>query len=291
MKEEKEILEILENARPILSASSREALWERIYSQVESVPVVSPYYSMFVMYKKHVAVFLVVLLVVSGGGTAYAGNQARPGERLFALDKALEQAELTLTPTIKLREKARVRHGEERLAELREIITEVGREHEDVPEVQEAVTEILRFVEDTDFDDTAKGEFMSRVVREVGEERRDSYGLPRVRVRTDDERGEVKKDRDGERRTKVRGAELNVDIKEKDGKVHSKTSGGRRSSSDDRDNDFEDGAEVNDEDIDSDDEVTSDSTDSSNDDDDDDDIRDSDEGDNTRDGTSGHGGR
>lgn len=219
MKEEKEILEILENARPTLSASSRDALWEKIYSQVESVPIVSPYYSMFVMYKKYVAVCLVVLLVVSGGGTAYAGNQARPGERLFVIDKVLEQAELTLTPTQTLKEKARVRHGEERLLELRQIIANSSAQGGDVPQLEEMVGEILRYVDDGDFDDKKKGDFIERIAKEVRSERHIQSEVSKIQLRDGTAGIQIEERKNGERRIMVQDGERRIRMDEKDGEV------------------------------------------------------------------------
>lgn len=233
MKGEKEILEILENARPKLQTSSRDELWKQIQSQAQITLVVSPYYSMFLPYKKYVAVCLVVLIVVSGGGTAYAGNQARPGERLFVVDKALEQVELTLMPTPALKEKVRTRHADERLFELREIVASSVEEYERIPQLDDVANEILRFAEDNYFDDTKKGEFIRKAVREVGEERSEKYGFSKVRLRDDDVRVDIQKDNeDVERGIERRESEPHTRIEEKRGDVRSKKSGGGTDSDD-----------------------------------------------------------
>jgi hypothetical protein len=124
MKQEKDIIEHIEKEAPRPTEYERTLLWASIAPHVGmpmsvSAPIISPYFQ----YRRYAAVCMVFLLLATTGGTAYASDAARPGDRLFVIDRAIEDMRLFAS-----RESGRQmlleRFSAERLLELRSILDE-----------------------------------------------------------------------------------------------------------------------------------------------------------------------
>ncbi len=124
MKPEK-ISTIIESARPHLSTDESASLWHSIEAHFPTTqPIVSPYLFIFKSKKTMTAVLIALLIILSGSGTVYASDAARPGDFLFPLDRSLENARLRLAFSDESRTAFEKSLTEERLEELREIIDE-----------------------------------------------------------------------------------------------------------------------------------------------------------------------
>ncbi len=101
----------LENIRiRPLSNEERSRAWNNIALQLPSTPVLSPF--VFPIHKvvSFTAIFIVLI------GTVSASNNARPGQLLFPIDRAVERIETTLDST------SQADHAQERLVEFDEIV-------------------------------------------------------------------------------------------------------------------------------------------------------------------------
>ncbi len=125
--EENIIINKIESGQPHLSLEERSTMWRVIEASlpVTVQPVVSPYYSLFTLHYKTMTAFaLMLLLIITGGGTAYASNAARPGDTLYTVDRALEDLQLSFALSTDSKNKLTEKLTQERLQELRDIIEE-----------------------------------------------------------------------------------------------------------------------------------------------------------------------
>jgi hypothetical protein len=116
MKEHNNIERILEGAhmRP-LNLSEKEDVWRRISSQTEAHPF--PLLALHYNYNRlMIPALLIALLLV--GGTTVAADNAKPGDRLFEIDQAIEEIRLALATSDEAKAKLKIAFAEERLAEL-----------------------------------------------------------------------------------------------------------------------------------------------------------------------------
>ncbi len=125
MKEEKDIIEKIESSTPEFSRADKVRVWNAIEATLpKSGFIKSPF--LFSRVSRHaMSPFIVALIVVlCGGGTAFASDSARPGDLLFPLDRKIEDVRLRLALTENGREALRKSLSNERMQELRDIIDE-----------------------------------------------------------------------------------------------------------------------------------------------------------------------
>ena len=123
------IEERLKRVSPIkLSHEERERLWSSIHMRIAHMPMLieSPY-SIRLLITNYsytmVSAFIALLLIIGGGTTVVASDNARPGDALFAVDRAVENVRIALASDAKEGE-LRVRFANERVDEFENIIEE-----------------------------------------------------------------------------------------------------------------------------------------------------------------------
>jgi Domain of unknown function (DUF5667) len=124
MKENNTTETLLESQHTPLSRDKKEALWKNIEADIAKLPIASPYTFTMVTKKSMTSLALALVLMFSLGGTAYASNDARPGDILFPVDQALEEIRLALVRDDDSRAQLQIAFAEERLSELRSILAE-----------------------------------------------------------------------------------------------------------------------------------------------------------------------
>jgi hypothetical protein len=116
-----------------LSASEKAELWQGIQARLGPIPQRSWWVTITdtMTKQRHLSksaqIAIVAVLLLGVSGTAAASNQAKPGDLLFGIDRALEQVQLSLASEEKTPE-IRLRHAEERLAEIQEMLAEAEAE-------------------------------------------------------------------------------------------------------------------------------------------------------------------
>lgn len=124
---------------PTLTAHEREVLWSALEKKLPpqtSIP--SPYTFTFSKTKSMSALILIAVLILGGSGTTYAANAARPGDTLFPLERALENTQLRLALSDDSRNVLRTKLADERISELREILSEAARTQNSASSTTEA---------------------------------------------------------------------------------------------------------------------------------------------------------
>lgn len=258
MHNEIDIEKILEKETPVLSDTERVHLWSLLEKKLGAQsPIPSPFMFNRIHTKSMASLLLILMLIVGGGGTALASDAARPGDLLFPVERAFENARLKLATSDDSRNELRTRFANERLSELREILEEesedVSFESESVavdatssnttiaPTTEQkhkgkklkekgearvgvAVHEILSFLDDSDMSDSERARVLEKIFGEM-----DALALD-VRVDdnntnedSDDDRIEVRRDERGEGRIEIRDGNARVRIEEKDGEIRVRT--------------------------------------------------------------------
>ncbi len=115
---------LLESQTASLTRERKDALWSAIETDISTTPIPSPFLFSFITQKHMAPIALALILMLGVGGTAYASNEARPGDLLFPIDQALEEARLALTQNDTDRARLQIAFAEERLVELRSILAE-----------------------------------------------------------------------------------------------------------------------------------------------------------------------
>jgi hypothetical protein len=119
-----------------LSAHEKESVWCSIAQRIETQPMpmterptVSPW-QLHALFRNPmmatIALFLSIML--AGGGTVMAADNARPGDLLFRVDTTVENARLALASE-KNKAELKVRFAQERIAEVESLVSEDGRVH------------------------------------------------------------------------------------------------------------------------------------------------------------------
>lgn len=119
---------MLDSHRPTLSANQKAEMWNRIESSLpveNAKPIPSPFLFSFITTRPMapIALALVLMLGVGGAGTVAASENAKPGDLLFPIDRAVEDFRLALASDERSAE-LRAEFARERLLELRQIIDE-----------------------------------------------------------------------------------------------------------------------------------------------------------------------
>ncbi|MCR4274508.1 MAG: hypothetical protein NUW02_00440 [Candidatus Campbellbacteria bacterium] len=107
-----------------LSNEEKQTLWVSIAREHLARPVVSPYSWMLIVHRRlMVTVSAILIFVLAGGSTVALADSAKPGDTLFALDRATEGVVLALTSE-KSRDNVRVAMANERVDELEALISD-----------------------------------------------------------------------------------------------------------------------------------------------------------------------
>lgn len=220
----------LEQTRPHLTRDESVLVWEHIQESLTPHSIRSPFSGWVFLHMKLTAALVLIALVTGGGITTAAAKDARPGDFLFPLDRGLERVTLTLTRDATAREKLTETYADERLSELRSVITES--EHNTTPSgdderharVGAAVNALMSVMNESSMSDTARERVYQNLFNEV-----DPLGID-IEVDSSDDRVpdertmprgvRVEKDRDGETKIEVRSNTERTRIEKKDGKVH-----------------------------------------------------------------------
>jgi hypothetical protein len=119
-----DIEQALTRATPTLTDAERGLLWERVQDALPHQSVPSPFLFGFVTRRSMPILALALVLTLGLGTTAAASQDARPGDLLFPVDRALEQARLALTRNDEKRAELHIALAEERLEELRSLLAD-----------------------------------------------------------------------------------------------------------------------------------------------------------------------
>lgn len=117
----------LETTRPTLSDAEVTALWHRIAKEMATpAPVPSPYHMFAWMPARALSPLALMLVVVLGlGSTVAVSEAAKPGDLLFPVERAVEQARLIIASEEYAAE-LRATFAAKRLGELEAILAEEG---------------------------------------------------------------------------------------------------------------------------------------------------------------------
>jgi hypothetical protein len=107
-----------------LSNEEKQTLWVSITREHTNRPVVSSY-SWMILVHRHlmVTVSAILIFVLAGGSTVALADGAKPGDTLFALDRATEDVVLAFTSE-KSKDSVRVAIANERIDELESLISD-----------------------------------------------------------------------------------------------------------------------------------------------------------------------
>jgi CO dehydrogenase nickel-insertion accessory protein CooC1 len=124
MKKDKTII-TLESTQPSLSKKERLSVWRIVESTLPVMqPVVSPFLSQLNLPKIMTPLLIVLMLALGGSSTVLASNNARPGDFLFSIDRALEDIQLKLAKNEDKHDSLVEKFTAERMQELQSILDE-----------------------------------------------------------------------------------------------------------------------------------------------------------------------
>jgi Domain of unknown function (DUF5667) len=203
--------QFMENNQPALTESEQAQMFLRINEGLKK-PVASPYYP--VIFSRPLVVgSLALFVLLATTGTVLASEASRPGDLLFPVDRAREEAQLLLSgdqnQTI-LKE----RFAEERLSELKEILLEeqfIG-QNEMSPRTAEAFTVVEEYLRTLDNEESRERLFHALENHRRGSDAEEKSGEgeeggefniedDKVELRDGQHRIEIKDD--GERRIRI----------------------------------------------------------------------------------------
>jgi len=233
MTQHKETETVLNKARPTLSDSVQEKMWQGIVSKLPMAqPIPSPYQvSLFSKYTlAPIALFLVVVVGIGSAGTYAAAESSRPGDFLFPVQRAIEDLRITLATDTQA-EELRTAFARKRLLEIQSLIdAELLRLGDDATTTEVVVsgntgtridtgidallllTDGLRTVENRD---TIFAELKRTVDDITVRNNDDEY---RLRIKDDGRRVEVRTD-DDDNRFEIRESDDRIRVREKDGQL------------------------------------------------------------------------
>ncbi len=122
---DKKITTKLESIKPQLSAEERLRVWNGIAQHLPTPqPILSPFSFTILIQKTMAPLIVVLMLALGGGGVALASDNAKPGDALYSLDRAMENIHLRLVTDEASRDELTQKLTSERMQELRDIIDE-----------------------------------------------------------------------------------------------------------------------------------------------------------------------
>lgn len=178
-KRNTDIKAILATHEPSLSSDERAALWTRVREELTPhTPIVSPFAQFVSHAPRTVSVALILLLVLGGTGTSLAAQNALPGDLLFPVKRTIENTTRTIAPTEALRTSIEVEQRNERINELRLILTESTRSEvgtstqsttsvHDTKRVQASLDAIHSFLDSTRTDDVERAKILETIRTEI----------------------------------------------------------------------------------------------------------------------------
>jgi Domain of unknown function (DUF5667) len=249
MKTEHDIERMLTESRPTLDVSSRARLWSRIEAKLATArPTRSPFLFSFVQTRSMITRIVMFTVLISTGGVALAAETARPGDLLFPIERAFENARLTVARSPEKKDVLLKQYSDERLEELREIIEEEIRfrkvdedrssrlkdrgedelSNEGSVRVGSALTEVLTFIDESEDDDDDTAAFLRELRTEIeglnvtidDERVKERAAKSRFEWKTDDDSDEQDDDTDENvKKHEWRNEEARVRIEERNGRV------------------------------------------------------------------------
>jgi hypothetical protein len=123
----KDLETALDRRAPALSKDERARVWRNVEGRIgDRGAIVSPYSFGFINLTKKTMIPLAIALVVLVGasGTVAASDSARPGDLLFPIDRAAEEARIAFAANAEAKAELRARFAEERVKEFEEIVEE-----------------------------------------------------------------------------------------------------------------------------------------------------------------------
>ena len=140
-----------------LTLREQDVVWERIRFDMTQTPIQKAMRSHVLShFKKSIAITLIFGLTA---GTAFAADSAKPGDRLFVIDRALEGIQMSVASEGK-KDELRVKFALERVKEVKDIFEEID-VHSTNTSIKTAPKEADRFVETvTETDDDTSSELI-----------------------------------------------------------------------------------------------------------------------------------
>jgi hypothetical protein len=239
-----DIEQLLHTTKPTLLPKEVGALWNHIQTDITRTPARSPYMVWLRTHTQLAVALVVMVVVITSGATSALAEQARPGDRLFPLDRALERIKFSFARSEEKRTALGIADAEERITELRELIHDSKYMKGNViatssthARVGNAVDALVRVLEESEMSETARERVYENLFNEIDP--------LRVEVRVDQRKGEgngngrvtVDQDDDGETKIEITEPEKRTRIEKKDGhiRVEYEHEGEVRGASEDRD--------------------------------------------------------
>ncbi len=225
----KNITQMLQATRPTLSPSERSRAWQNIHASLTPQPLRSPYsHVTWLSHASLIRVLAVIALVVGGGVTTVAAHEARPGDALFPLDRALERIELKLARSEERRNEIAIAHAEERLSELKILIhtsgsttpysvTATTSSHTHLNTAVDALMDVL---DKSHMSDTARERIYENFFDEIDPLSVDMHIDSKQKKGSLKERVNIEHDERGETKIEIREENKRTRIEKRDGRVH-----------------------------------------------------------------------
>ncbi len=161
----------LNTTRPSLSHEEQQLLWSTIEPHLTPRSIPSPYMHLVKDHVRLSAALFILTIVLIGGGASVQADEARPGDILFPLDRALERVALSLTPSAEKRSAVGNRQSEERITELREMIQDSQKQNSDFLKthttVGSGVGALINVMEQSNMSQTARERIYEKLFIEI----------------------------------------------------------------------------------------------------------------------------
>ncbi|MFM2374808.1 MAG: hypothetical protein RLZZ234_803 [Candidatus Parcubacteria bacterium] len=243
----------LEESRSLpLAPHERDALWLRIepvLAGVRGVP--SPFVFLGMRSRSLVASAMALVMIVSVGGTAVASESARPGDFLFPVDRALEDARLLLAVSDDSHSELVDAFAAERITELDDIVHEEQQKSattgaplsdDSRQRIESALGDVAQFLEVAGVDSSSAISGFTEVSKRDDEEQRLEGRTQSLRTESQDDSNERVEYRDEEVRihTIIKDGEVRTRVEFEDDHKSDDDDSDDRNDSDDRDDSEDD---------------------------------------------------
>ncbi len=164
-----------------LSRQEKDAVWKQVCLGMAITPQKTSHRSRNVssIFKKSTAITLIFGMTM---GTAFAADGAKPGDVLFPLDRAMENAHLSLVPDDK-KDELKVKFALERVDEVKEIFSEITPKTKTSLKTEELPPEVISNEPEPEKDPPADGRGESTEIPDIPTE---SVDEPKIEVADND---------------------------------------------------------------------------------------------------------